>query len=208
MERIQVYKGRNPAGEAAYVCSRIEQMIKEEGMRYRDAAVITGDLPSYGRELAHQFDEAGIPYFLDDKKSILENPMVELIRAALEMVKDFSYESVFRYLKTGLVYEKDGKRIESEADGNTAQADDENIFDGSREHVEQMTDRLENYVRALGIRGWKRWDSCWERQYRGGEKLNLKELNQYRMWILEPLRPLREAFKAEGATIASVTAKG
>ena len=205
-ERIQVYKGRNPAGEAAYVCSRIEQMIKEEGMRYRDAAVITGDLPSYGRELAHQFDEAGIPYFLDDKKSILENPMVELIRAALEMVKDFSYESVFRYLKTGLVYEKDGKRIESEADGNTAQADDENIFDGSREHVEQMTDRLENYVRALGIRGWKRWDSCWERQYRGGEKLNMKELNGYRMWILEPLRPLREAFKAEEATIASVTA--
>ena len=67
-----MYKGRNPAGEAAYVCSRIEQMIKEEGMRYRDAAVITGDLPSYGRELAHQFDEAGIPYFLDDKKSILE----------------------------------------------------------------------------------------------------------------------------------------
>ena len=206
VERIQVYKGRNPAGEAAYVCSRIEQMIKEEGMRYRDAAVITGDLPSYGRELAHQFDEAGIPYFLDDKKSILENPMVELIRAALEMVKDFSYESVFRYLKTGLVYEKDGKRIESEADGNTAQADDENIFDGSREHTGQMTDRLENYVRALGIRGWKRWESQWEKPCRGSEKLNLKELNAYRQWILEPLRPLREAFKEEGATIGSVTA--
>ena len=26
------------------------------------------------------------------------------------------------------------------------------------------------------------------------------------MWILEPLRPLREAFKAEGDTIASVKA--
>ena len=94
------------------MCSRIEQMIKEEGMRYRDAAVIAGDLPSYGRELAHQFDEAGIPYFLDDKKSILENPMVELIRAALEMVKDFSYESAFRYLKTGLVYDKAGSTEE------------------------------------------------------------------------------------------------
>ncbi|WP_138309766.1 MULTISPECIES: PD-(D/E)XK nuclease family protein [unclassified Clostridium] len=216
-ERILVYKGRNPAGEAAYVCSRIEQMIKEEGLRYRDAAVITGDLPSYGRELAHQFDEAGIPYFLDDKKSILENPMVELIRAALEMVKDFSYESVFRYLKTGLVYDRAGSvydeaGMDSEADtgravdGISPKHDSEAGFDGSREHVENMTDRLENYVRALGIRGWKRWDSCWERQYRGGEKLNLKELNEYRMWILEPLRPLREAFKAEGATIASVTA--
>lgn len=187
-EQIRIYKGRNPAGEAAYVCSRIEQMVQEEGMRYRDAAVITGDLPSYGRELAHQFDEAGIPYFLDDKKSILENPMVELIRAALEMVKDFSYESVFRYLKTGLVYNSKPP------------------FDDSLGYEEQMTDRLENYVRALGVRGWKSWDSQWERQYRGGEKLNLAELNEYRQWLLEPLRPVREAFKEEGATIASVTA--
>ena len=69
-----------------------------------------------------------------------------------------------------------------------------------------MTDRLENYVRALGIRGWKRWESQWEKPCRGSEKLNLKELNAYRQWILEPLRPLREAFKEEGATIGSVTA--
>ena len=82
---------------------------------------ITGDLPSYGRELAHQFDEAGIPYFLDDKKSILENPMVELIRAALEMVKDFSYESAFRYLKTGLVYEKAGSTKERAAADTAAE---------------------------------------------------------------------------------------
>lgn len=188
IERVQVYKGRNPAGEAAYVCSRIERMVREEGMRYRDAAVITGDLAAYGRELAHQFDQAGIPYFLDDKKSMLENPMVELIRAALETVKDLSYESVFRYLKTGLVYDR------------------EQPHDGFREQTQEMTDRLENYVRALGIRGWKRWDSQWERQYRGGEKLNLTKLNEYRLWILEPLRSLREAFKEEEATIASVTA--
>ena len=80
------------------------------------------------------------------------------------------------------------------------------MFDGSREHTGQMTDRLENYVRALGIRGWKRWESQWEKPCRGSEKLNLKELNAYRQWILEPLRPLREAFKEEGATIGSVTA--
>ena len=43
------------------MCSRIEQLVQEEGLRYRDAAVITGDLASYGRELSHQFDEAGIP---------------------------------------------------------------------------------------------------------------------------------------------------
>ena len=40
--------------------------------------------------------------------------------------------------------------------GDAGAADAARGFDGSREHVEQMTDRLENYVRALGIRGWKR----------------------------------------------------
>lgn len=204
VEHIVVYRGQGPAGEAAYVCSRIQQMVQEEGLRYRDAAVITGDLPSYGREIAHQFEEAGIPYFLDDKKSIMENPLVELIRAALETVRDFSYESVFRYLKTGLIYDREEGRS-GEAEG-AAQDSGVPEFDGSRAHVEQMTDRLENYVRALGIRGWKRWETQWEKQYRGSEKLNLKELNAYRQWILAPLRPLREAFQAEGATIASVTA--
>lgn len=204
VEHIVVYRGQGPAGEAAYVCSRIQQMVQEEGLRYRDAAVITGDLPSYGREIAHQFEEAGIPYFLDDKKSIMENPLVELIRAALETVRDFSYESVFRYLKTGLIYDREEGRA-GEAEG-AAQDSGVPEFDGSRAHVEQMTDRLENYVRALGIRGWKRWETQWEKQYRGSEKLNLKELNAYRQWILAPLRPLREAFQAEGATIASVTA--
>lgn len=204
VEHIVVYRGQGPAGEAAYVCSRIQQMVQEEGLRYRDAAVITGDLPSYGREIAHQFEEAGIPYFLDDKKSIMENPLVELIRAALETVRDFSYESVFRYLKTGLIYDREEGRA-GEAEG-AAQDSGVPEFDGSRDHVEQMTDRLENYVRALGIRGWKRWETQWEKQYRGSEKLNLKELNAYRQWILAPLRPLREAFQAEGATIASVTA--
>ena len=73
------------------------------------------------------------------------------------------------------------------------------------DNADQMADRLENYVRALGIRGWKQWDCQWERQYRGSERLNLKELNAFRRWLLKPLRPLRQAFKEENATMASVT---
>ena len=94
---ILIYRGKNPAEETAYVCSCINEKVQKEGLRYRDMAVVTGDLASYGKEIAHRFDEAGIPYFLDDKKSILENPFIELIRAALDAVKDCSYESIFRY---------------------------------------------------------------------------------------------------------------
>lgn len=180
---IQIFRGKNPAEETEYVCSCINEKVQKEGMRYRDLAVVTGDLASYGKEIAHRFDEAGIPYFLDDKKSILENPFIELIRAALDGVKDASYESIFRYLKTGFVY-------------------DETY---SREEAQVLTDRMENYARALGIKGWKNWDMIWEKPCRGGERLSLEELNQYRQWMLEPLKVLRQAFKEENATISSVT---
>ena len=130
---IQIFRGKNPAEETEYVCSCINEKVQKEGMRYRDLAVVTGDLASYGKEIAHRFDEAGIPYFLDDKKSILENPFIELIRAALDGVKDASYESIFRYLKTGFVY-------------------DETY---SREEAQVLTDRMENYARAWGSKAGK-----------------------------------------------------
>lgn len=248
-DQVKLFCGQTPEEEVRYVKSRIESLVREQGLRYRDMAVVTGDLAAYGREITRQFDQAGIPFFMDDKKSILENPMVELIRAVLEAVRDFSYENVFRYLKTGLVYDRGavgeatgaagadsgGEAVgaaradiageatgaactdsgeeaidwEEASDGELADVLLEGTGGGagrrySREEAAVMTDRLENYVRALGINGWKRWDSQWEAQFKGAENLNLQELNDFRQWILAPLRPLREAM-AKDATVASVT---
>lgn len=170
---LELYQGTNPAGEIGYVVHRIQKMVKDDGFRYRDIAVITGDLEGYGKEIAHQFEQQEIPCFMDDKKNILDNPMVELIRSALEVIrKDFTYETVFRYLRTGLVT-------------------------GDRE----MTDRMENYVLALGIRGHKRWGETWERVYRGGKNLNLVELNEFRDQVMAPLFAMREAFADKEITI-------
>ncbi len=186
-EEIRIYQGRNPAKEVAFVCRQIERGL-QKGLRYRDMAVITGDLPSYGREVEKQFRERGIPYFLDDKKSILSNPFVELIRSALETVRlDFPYESLFRCLKTGLVM--DGSWMEPEED---------------EEGIQEELDRMENYVKALGIRGYKRWSSSWERTYRGAEKLNLEQLNQIRQAVVEIFEPFRQGLKKSDSTGASM----
>ena len=142
-------------------------------MRYRDIAVITGDLPGYGKEIAHQFEQNEIPYFMDDKKNILDNPLVEMIRSALDVVRrDFSYETVFRFLRSGLVCEEG-----------------------------ELVDRLENYVIALGIRGGKRWRQQWERTYRGGGGINLTELNAFKDRVTAPLSALQEAFRKENLTV-------
>lgn len=173
---LELYQGSNPAGEIGYVVHKIQEFIKDGGFRYRDIAVITGDLAGYGKEIAHQFEQQEIPYFMDDKKNILDNPMVELVRSGLEVIRrDFSYETVFRYLRAGLAAED-----------------------------REMTDRMENYVLALGIRGYKRWNETWERVYRGGANINLAELNAFREAVMTPLFTMREAFADKEITIAKM----
>lgn len=177
-EEIRLVQAVNPAEEISCVVREIGKMLRE-GYRYRDMAVITGDIGSFAGELIHQFDASEIPYFLDDKKSILKNPMVELVRAALETIqKDFSYETMFRYLRTGLVVKPEDER---------------------------KLDRLENYVIAMGIRGHKRWNTPWEGWYRGGRDLNLEELNQLREEIMAPLTAFIEAFREEDRTVRTMS---
>lgn len=168
---IQLWKALNPGEEVKFIVREIKKAVKENGLRYRDIAVITGDLESYGKEAVRQFEENQIPYFLDNKKNITDHPLVELISSALEALRrDFSYESVFRYLKCGLATD--------------------NL---------EMRDRLENYALALGVRGFKRWNSLWDQVYKGGENLNLEELNQYKDQVIAPLSGLRQGMKgAEG----------
>lgn len=171
---IELHQAANPSEEIRYVIHRIQGLLRDSGMRYRDMAIVTGDLAGYGNEIAGQLERSGIPFFIDDKKNILDNPMAELIRASLEVVRrDFSYESVFRFLRSGLV------AINRE-----------------------MTDRMENYVLAMGIRGYKRWQETWERTCRGLAGYNLTEINSFRDQVMKPLFDLREAFGQEHITVA------
>ena len=141
---------------------RILKLVREEGYRYGEIAVITGNLEEYGSLARQAFDHTGIPYFIDEKHSILMNPFVEFIRGALEMTaQNFSYESVFRYLRCGM-----------------------------SDITKEETDWLDNYAVALGIRGFKKWEEPWVRIYRGMKAESLLELTEsgkslyrkYRIW--------------------------
>ncbi len=157
-------RGENPAGEIEFAANEIERLVREEGYRYRDVAVVSGDPDRYSREILRQFRENGIPVFLDETRDVTGNPLIRLMKSSLAMLqKGFDYESMFQYLRTGLV-------------------------SGETERI----DRMENYVRALGIRGFRRWDSPWEKTYEGGEYLNLEEMNRFREEIMEPLRKWKE----------------
>ena len=77
-DSLILYEAENPIREIQFVCAEIHRLVKEKGYRYRDIAVVTGALPDYSGELARQFQQNGIPCFMDSKKSILSNPVVEM----------------------------------------------------------------------------------------------------------------------------------
>lgn len=163
----------NPGAEMEETAGIIRHMVRKQGYRYRDFAVITGDMEVYAPAASRAFEKYGIPCFIDQKHSVFMNPFVEYIRASVDMVvENFSYESVFRLLRCGLT-------------------------DISTEE----TDRLENYVVAMGIRGLSRWREEWVRPYRGQEPEECVLLNQTRAKLVDMWAPFYQKMKEKDADI-------
>lgn len=176
-EEIQIFTAANPREEMEEIARRIRFLVRTKGYRYGDFAVITGDMATYGSYGRQVMEECSIPYFIDEKHSILMNPFVEYLRAALNMLTEqFTYESVFRYLRCGL----------------------------SCLSVKE-TDVLENYCIAVGIRGWKQWQEHWVRRYRGMEEGSIEEINRIREKLLEEIGLFTDQMKQRGLTVEERT---
>jgi ATP-dependent helicase/nuclease subunit B len=172
-ENISIFKATNTYAEVEKAAREITRLCMDEGVRYKDIAVVTRDLNRYAKLTSVIFSEYGIPYFIDEKKDIDGNLIVVLITSVIEIfTKNWSYEAVFRYLKTGLT-------------------------GISRENI----DLLENYAMAVGIKGKKKWtqEEDWnipmERQYDATELSDrnieiLQRVNEIRRSVVEPIERL------------------
>ena len=176
-EDISLHATRDANTEMAYVVREIKRLVRENGYRYQDIAVVSGNVEEYGRIARRSFALAGIPCFVDYKKDILGNPFVELLRSAVSIVsEDYSYEGIFRYLRTGLT-------------------------DLTTEEI----DLLENYIIATGIRGHKRWKELFTRGYRRKEPIDLERINAIREKFITVLEPLYEELKDKEKTLRDYT---
>ena len=100
---IRILRLRNEAAEAAFAAGTIARLVREEGYRYREIAVVTGDTETYRRYLITEFSRAGIPFFCDSRKGLAGDPLAEFLLSALEIISaDFSYESVMRFVRCGI----------------------------------------------------------------------------------------------------------
>ena len=91
--------------------------------------------------------------------------------------EDFSYEGVFRFLRSGLT-------------------------DLPKEDV----DLLENYILATGIRGIKRWREPFTRGFKTREAIQMDRINIAREYVLTIVEPFYEVLKGKERTLKDFTA--
>lgn len=167
-ERVRIYKANNSYDEVETIARDIVRLVRDRSYRFKDIAVVCRNTDAYEKITAVIFNDYNIPYFIDKKREVLSNPLVVLIIATLEILSsNWSYESVFKYLKSGLI------------------SIDRRILDN-----------LENYVLANGIKGFRWTGELYTKEpseYKEEEIMMLEIMEEVR----RPLLKLHNKIKGE-----------
>lgn len=163
---IHMFEALSPREEVHQTALYIRKLIREEGLTYRDIAVVIGDLEGYASYVETEFGQLEIPCFLDRTRGIILNPMIEYIKSALQLyIRDFSYDTVFHFLRSGMA-------------------------DISREEI----DELENYVIRTGARGYRTYSRLFTRKTEEMQQGSGQEDTERAEETLERLNRIRQQF--------------
>lgn len=182
-ENISVFNALDIYSEVEHAAAVIISLVRDNGLRFRDIGIICGDMDQYLHILTSVFSDFGIPFFTDEKMPVSMHPVAKTVLSLFDIIKDnWSYTSVFEYLRTGYIY---------------AKTDDE-VTAISQEDV----DLLENYVLAVGIKGKKTWFSEWTEKCgtvfdevtgsKPYDDIDLDKLNELRAFIIAPFEHFLE----------------
>lgn len=122
----------------------IRWLVRDKGYNYRDIAVVTGDLDDNIEIWKQIMEQMEITYFTDANELLSHNQIAEVLSMVFEIFEtDFSFDSVFSFLKTG-------------------------FFDIDMSKIYE----LENYAAKYGIHGFNWWNSPFRGNMKNLGKIN------------------------------------
>lgn len=169
VENLELFLAKNEYSEVEHVARKIKKLVREQNLRYKDISIITKSMEDYASLVRAIFNQYEIPVFIDEKRDLNQNIVIQYILAILEVLnKNFSNEAVFSYIKLGF-----------------CDIENDEIF------------KLENYCNKWGIKQnkWKR-DFIYELDNEN-KKQEIRRLNELRKGIISPLANLQEEIRKE-----------
>ena len=168
VENIELFLAKNEYSEVEEMAKKISRLVREKGLRYKDISIVTKNIENYSSLVRAIFNQYQIPVFIDEKRDLNQNIIVQYILAVLEILnKNFSNEAVFGYIKSGFL-----------------EVDRDEIF------------RLENYCTKWGIKQSK-WKKDFIYELEEEKRQEIERLNELRKKIINPLLKLQDRIKQE-----------
>ena len=161
---LKLFLANNQYSEVENIARTIVKLVRDEGYRYRDIAIITKNIDTYSNLCKAIFNEYNIPVYIDEKRDLSQNILVKYLISILDVFsKNWTYDSVINYIKSGFT--------------NISQED---IY------------LLENYALEWNVRGslWYKQDWNFRDADEKGEE-QIAHLNELRRNIVNPLVKLK-----------------
>lgn len=134
VKNIKTILTLNPYEEIEYVAKNIIKLVRDEGYKYSDIAIIARNIDEVQSKVKAILGNNGIPVFIDNKEDLARSQFIKYILALLEILaKNWSQEAVISYIKSGFL-----------------KIDEDDIY------------KLENYVIKWGIQGSKWYKEDWK----------------------------------------------
>lgn len=104
VKNISCFEAKDAKSEVLNIVQIIFDLVRNKKYKYNDIKIVVPQIDLYRDVIIKTFNRYKIPLFIDDSDSILNSPYVESIRSAIDVVNyNFSYESVMRYINSGLI---------------------------------------------------------------------------------------------------------
>lgn len=164
VKNISLFLAKNQYSEIEQVAKNIFKLVRDENYRYKDISIITKNIDTYANLARVIFEKYDIPIFIDENRDLNQNIIIQYVLSILEIfIKNWSYESIFNYLKTGL---------------NDIEEDE--LF------------KLEKYCIKWGIKNNKWKKEFTYGNFDEKEKAEIERLEQIRKNIVDPLVKLKK----------------
>ena len=164
VEKLKLFLAKNQYSEIENVTKQIVKLVRDNNLRYKDIAIISKNIDTYSSLVRAIFPKYQIPVFIDEKRDLNQNIIVQYIISILDVLnRNFSNETIFNYIKLGFL-----------------QIEEDEIF------------KLENYCSKWGIKQnkWKQ-EFIYELEDENRKK-EVERFNELRKQIINPLLKLKE----------------
>ncbi len=165
----------NIYAEADRAAAYILQLVREHGYRFGDIVVVCNDTGLRSGVIRRTFVRWGIPVFIDQKRKVIQHPVVGFLLSLLEIIGNgYRDSAVMQLIKSG--------------------------FLGL---AEEEQDALENYVQQFKIRGtlWKKPFSRMGDNYTAEDLNRFNELREQVVSVIETARDRIGKYNTAGEKI-------